>query len=150
MLPSIIVAAPQMRMPELPPLPLGVPELADLLRQQIDLQKHHINVSQAIYAQHDSSPKWKSLLSRWSDDFPEIGRDCKRVLPMVERAYLNLMKEVTERLDSADVDELENDFTLGEFLDRYSTRLAQLAGIIQQLTPLADNAPQPTPPAATS
>ena len=146
MLPSIIVAAPQMRMPELPPLPLGVPELADLMRQTIDLQKHQIGVTQAIYAQNDSSPKWKSLLARWSDDFPDIGRDCKRVLPTVERAYLNLMQQVTERLEEADVDELENDFTLGEFLDRYGPRLAQLAGIINQLMPLADNAPPPAPP----
>ncbi len=137
-------------MPELPPLPLGLPELADLQRQAIDLQKHQLHVAQAIYAQHDSSPKWKSLLARWSDDFPTIGRDCKRVLPMVERAYLNLMKEVTDRLEDADVDELENDFTLGEFLDRYSSRLAQLAGIINQLTPLADNAPPPPPPSETA
>jgi hypothetical protein len=148
MLPSIIVSAPQMRMPELPPLPPGVPELADLLRQQIDLLKHQINVSKAIYAQGDSSARWKSLMARWADDFPDIGRDCKRVLPMVERAYLTKMKEVTERLEEADADDLENDFTLGEFLDRYGTRLQQLAGIMHQLAPLADNAPPPAVPPA--
>ena len=150
MLPSIFVAAPHMQMPELPPLALGVPELADLIRQSNDLQKHQIHMAQAIYAQHDSSPKWKSLLARWSDDFPNIGRDCKRVLPTVERAYLNLMQQVTERLDESDVDELENDFTLGEFLDRYGTRLAQLAGIINQLMPLAENAPPPPPAPSTT
>lgn len=148
MLPSIIVAAPQMRMPDLPPLPLGVPELADLLRQQIDLLKHQINVSKAIYAQGDSSARWKSLMARWADDFPDVGRDCKRVLPMVERAYLTKMKEVTDRLEEADTDELENDFTLGEFLDKYAIRLQQLAGIMHQLAPLADNAPPPAAPPA--
>ena len=136
-----------MKMPDLPPLPQGVPELADLLRQQIDLQKRQIQIAQAIYSQHDSSPKWKSLMARWSDDFPNVGRDCKRVLPAVERAYLNLIQQVTQRLEESDVDELENDFTLGEFLDRYGTKLAQLAGIINQLTPLADNAPPAEPPA---
>jgi len=140
MLPSIIVAAPQMRMPDLPPLPVGAAELADLLRQSIDLQKEQIYIARGLYAQNDHSPKWKALQARWADDYPEIGRDCKQVLPVVERAYLNLMKEVTERLAECDTDELENDFTLGEFLDRYGSRLGQLAGIMNQLTPLAENA----------
>ncbi|MFO0935064.1 MAG: hypothetical protein U0798_00930 [Gemmataceae bacterium] len=140
------MSAPSMKMPDLPPLPQGVPELADLLRQSIDLQKRQIQIAQAMYAQHDASPKWKSLLTRWSDDFPTIGQDCKKVLPAVERAFLNLMQQVTQRLEEADVDELENDFTLGEFLDRYGTKLAQLAGIMNQLTPLADNAPPVEPP----
>ena len=140
MFPSIIVAAPQLRMPDLPPPPTGAAEIADLLRQSIDVQKDQVHATRSLFAQQDSSQKWKAFLTRWQTDFPDIGADCKRILPTVERAYLNILREVTDRLADTDSDELENDFTLGEFLDRYGTRLGQLAGIINQLSPLAENA----------
>ena len=47
-------------------------------------------------------------------------------------------------------DELDNEFALGEFLDRYGIRLGLLGNILGQLGPLAEAAPVRTddaPPA---
>jgi hypothetical protein len=146
MLPSIIVAAPPFRIPELPPPPNGsIGELTELVRQQSELLKEQNHYLRMLVAYNDASPKWKAILARWQEEFPDIGQDCKRIIPTVERAYFNLLREVNEKLSDVDDNELENEFTMGEFLDRYNTRLAQLSGILQHLNPLADNAPPPPP-----
>jgi hypothetical protein len=76
-----------------------------------------------------------------------VGQACKNAVPVLERAYLTLLTELTERVNTADAGELENEFTLGDFLDRFGIRLGQLGNIIGQLGPIADAAPNP-PPAA--
>jgi hypothetical protein len=65
-----------------------------------------------------------------------------------ERAFLTAVKEVTDRLTETSAEDLENDFAIGEFLDKHTTRLSQLAGIINHLTPLAENAAPPVPDGA--
>ena len=59
---------------------------------------------------------------------------------MVERAYLNLIRELTDKLREGGGD-LDDEFVLGEFLDRYGMRLNQLGTILGQLGTLADAAP---------
>jgi hypothetical protein len=55
---------------------------------------------------------------------------------------------LTEKLTD-DPDAIDNEFTLGEFLDRYGMKLNQLGTILNMVTPLAENAPPPPQPAAT-
>ena len=62
------------------------------------------------------------------------------MLPVVERAYLKMIQELTDRLRGEDGG-LDNEFVLAEFLDRYGMRLGQLGTIIGQLGPLAEAAP---------
>ena len=64
---------------------------------------------------------------------------CRQVLPVLERAYLSLLGELTEKL-AAEPDALADEFVLSEFLDRYGMRLGQLANILGQVAPLADAA----------
>ena len=66
-----------------------------------------------------------------------IGAACKQVLPQLERAYLTLIRELTDKLAS-EPDALGDDFLLSEFLDRYGMRLGQLGNLLSQLAPLAD------------
>lgn len=138
----IYVAAPHFNIPDTPP-PTPASEIGDLLRHLVDGQREQCGLLRGLLASQDSSPRWKAFLARWQEEFPGIGRECKAVLPHVERTYLTMVKEVTDRLADTSAEELENDFALGEFLDRFGTRLNQLVGIINQLTPLADNAPPP-------
>jgi hypothetical protein len=141
----IYVTAPTIQLPDAPP-PTPATEIADLLRHLVELQRDQVGQLRALQAAQDHGPKWKAFLGRWQAEFPDAGKDCKAVLPSVERAFLSVVKEVTDRLADSSIEDLENDFSLGEFLDRYSTRLGQLAGIINQLTPLAENAPAPPGP----
>ena len=138
--PSLYVTTPAVRLPD--PAPAG--EVADLLRQVLDVQRDQLAVLRQQAAQNDGAARWRAFLARWQDEFPGIGGACKTVLPVVERAYLSLMQELTDRLLDADAEPLENEFVLNEFLDRYGVRLGQLGTVLSQLSPLADAAPAET------
>jgi hypothetical protein len=118
--------------------------VADLLRQLVALQQEQVSVlkaqqqaQQAQQASQDGNARWRSFLSRWDAEFPGIGGACKQALPMLERAYLGLIRELTDKL-AADPDALSDEFLLSEFLDRYGMRLGQLGNLLGQLAPLAD------------
>jgi hypothetical protein len=131
-----------------PPMPLLMPEanphgreVADLLRQLIGLQQEQVGLLKVQAANQDSGSKWRTFLARWESEFPNIGGACKQALPMLERAYLGLIRELTERVNATEGGELDDEFVLGEFLDRFGIRLGQLGNILSQLAPLADAAP---------
>jgi hypothetical protein len=91
----------------------------------------------AQQASHDGNAKWRAFLARWESEFPGIGSSCKQMLPSLERAYLSMIRDVTEKL-ATDPDTLSDEFMLSEFLDRYGMRLGQLGNIVSQLALLAD------------
>ncbi len=127
----------------LPELPPAQPEVADLLRQLLDAQREQVNLLRAQAAAQDSNARWKAFLARWAADFPDIGGACKQSLPAVERAYLSMLRELTDRLRGEEAEDLTDEFVLNEFLDRYGIRLGQLATVLSQLSPIADAAPPP-------
>lgn len=134
---SIYVTPPLVQMPAGPPAPSG--ESADLLRQLVELQREHLGLLKQQMSGQDERAKWKTFHGRFADDFPDLPATCKRVLPVVERAYLTLMSELTERL--GDDEELTSEFAWNELLDRYGVRLMQLGNILGQVGHLANVAP---------
>ena len=138
--PPIYVTPPMVRLPD--PLPPG--DVSDLLRQVLEVQRDQLAVLRQQAAQTDGMARWRAFLGRWQEEFPGIGSACKTVLPVVERAYLTLVQDLTDRLRDEDAEPLENEFVLNEFLDRYGTRLGQLGNVLSQLSPLADAAPAET------
>ena len=136
---SILVTSPAVM---LPPSTAGQPastEVADLLRQLIDVQKDQLAFHKAQAAAADG--RWRAFLARWQDEYPDVGQSCRQILPTVERAYLALITDLTDRLKDGDADGLDTEFALAEFLDRYGMRLGQLGTILSQVGPLADAAP---------
>jgi hypothetical protein len=132
-----IYITPPLTVPAPPPPP---PEdLAPLLRQLVGLQQEQVGLLKAQAAGQDGGARWRAFLARWADDFPDVGAACKQALPALERAYLSLVREVTDRVAAAG-GELDDEFVLGEFLDRFGMRLGQLGNILSQLGPLADAA----------
>ena len=118
--------------------------VAMLMRQMFDVQKEQLAVLKTQQAAADSQGRWRNFLARWGDEFPNIGQHCKEVLPLVERAYLALIQELTDKLRDEDT-EIGSEFGLGEFLDRYGMRLSQLGSVLSQLGPIADAAPPESP-----
>ncbi|HEY1186247.1 MAG TPA: hypothetical protein VGE74_01260 [Gemmata sp.] len=114
-------------------------EVTDLLRQLLAAQQEQVALLKAQAASQDSSGRWRAFLARWAEEFPSVGGACRQALPAVERAYVGLVNEVTERI-AEEPDLFANEFALAEFLDRYGMKLAQMGNIINQLTPLADAA----------
>jgi hypothetical protein len=119
--------------------PPGVPtnELTELLRQLVTLQQEQVSLLKTQQANQDGGARGRSFLARWEAEFPGIGTACKQALPALERAYLSLVRELTDKL-AAEPDALTDEFVLSEFLDRYGMRLGQLGNLLSQLAPLAD------------
>lgn len=141
--------------PPVVPLPDSAPAqqqqvgvVPQLLRQLIGLQQETVGLLKTQLANQDQSGRWKAFLKRWSDEFPNVGPACKQAAPLLERAYLTLLTELTERVNSADAGEFDNEFALGDFLDRFGVRIGQLSNILGQIAPLADATPNPPPPPA--
>ena len=147
--PIYVTPPPIVPLPEAPPQP--VPVVPQLLKQLIGLQQQQVALLKTQLANQDSGARWRNFLARWGEEFPNIGPACKQAAPVLERAYLTLLREVTERVNSGDAGDLEDEFVLGEFLDRFGMRLSQLSNILGQIGPLADATPVPAaaPPPET-
>ena len=143
---SIIVSSPMVRLPEAPHPSTLSTETADLLRQMVELQREQLGLLKARQAASDDKARWQTFYNRWAAEFPELPGRCKAVLPSVERAYLELMRDVSDRLGGEDAVDLESEFALAEFLDKYGVRLAQLGNVLGQVGHLAHVTP-PDPPA---
>lgn len=133
------------------PLPGGLPptnaELADLLRQLLDVQREQVSILRAQQAASDNLSRWRAFLNRWAGEFPDVGGACKQILPALERTYMTVLQEVTERIQEVG-DDLEDEFVLGEFLDKYGIRVTQLGNMLSSISPIADAAPAADGPTA--
>lgn len=138
---SILVTPPLLRLPDGPP-PLPA-DNTDLLRQMVDLQRQQLELLKAQQSNQDERAKVRAFHNRHAEEFPQLPASCKRVLPAVERAYLSLLSDLTERLMDDEADALGSEFAVAEFLDRYGVRLMQLGNILGQVGQLANLAPPP-------
>jgi hypothetical protein len=111
------------------------PEVVDLLRQILEVQREQLAYQRAAAAAHDMTARWRAFLSRWKDEFPDLSENCRKAMPMLERCYGQMIADLTDRIDD---DPLDNDFAVQEFLDRYGMRLAQLGTILNLVAPLAE------------
>jgi hypothetical protein len=128
-------------LPAPPPASSGAPETVELLRQILEVQREQLTYQKAAAAAHDQAARWRGFLARWQQEFPDLGDGCRKALPMLERSYGQLIKDLTDRLSDEDM-ALDTDFALQEFLDRYGMRLAQLGTILNLVAPLAEAGPQ--------
>lgn len=136
---SIYVASPTLLIPPVAAPP--APDLPNLIRQLLEIQKEQLVILRGQAAAQDASSRNRAFLSRWQGEFPDIGSACKDVLPVVERAYLGMIRDLTDKVREQGENGLDDEFVLGEFLDRFGMRLGQLGTILSQLGPLADAAP---------
>ena len=111
-----------------------------LLRELIDVQKEQLAYLRAAHEIQHTSGRWQAFLAKWAEEFPGVGAGCLKAFPVIERAFLRLLEDLSSRLTDEDADEIEDEFALSEFLDRYGMRLSQLGNILNVLSPLADAA----------
>jgi hypothetical protein len=113
-------------------------EVADLLRQMLDMQRDQLAQLKHMVAAQDSMTRWRALMARWREDFPGLPDGCKHALPILEKAYGSLVAALVEELEDQGSDALDSEFTLQDFLDRYGMRLGQLGNILNLVGPLAE------------
>jgi hypothetical protein len=130
------------------PVPQHAPANAlELLREILEAQKEQNALMRHLIIANDSGHRWRTFLARWNEQYPELAASCKEVLPQIERAYMDIMNELSERLRDDGPDALDNEFSMGEFLDKYGMKLGQMGQILNLVTPLAEAAPPPPSPA---
>ena len=113
---------------------------AALLRELIDVQREQLAYLRAAHDAQNAAGRWQNFLARWSEEFPGVGEGCVRAVPSIERAFLRLLDDLTQRIMDEDEEPIDDEFSLGEFLDRYGMRLAQLGNVLNVLGPLAEAA----------
>jgi hypothetical protein len=113
--------------------------MVNLLQQILDVQQKQLSQLQATAAAQDQAARWRTLLARWREEFPDLPGSCKNALPILERAYGAIIAQLVEELRDND-DALDAEFALQDFLDRYGMRLGQLGNILNLVGPLADAA----------
>lgn len=111
-------------------------ETAELLRQILAVQREQLEMQRMAAAAHDMNSRWRAFLARWQQDFPDLPDACRGALPILERTYGALVGELADHLRNHDV--ADNEFTLGEFLDRYGMRLGQLGTLLSLVAFLAE------------
>jgi hypothetical protein len=120
--------------------PADAADITGLLRQMLEVQKEQLTHLRTLVSAHDGAARWRAFLARWRQDFPELADACRQALPALERTYSKLITEVTEQMSQSNADNLDNEFALQEFLDRYGMRLTQLGTLLNMVAPLADAA----------
>jgi hypothetical protein len=116
----------------------GNAEVADLLRQIVEIQRDQLAQIKHMVAAQDSMARWRALMARWREEFPNLPEGCKHALPILEKAYGSLVAALVEELQDQGEDALDTEFTLQDFLDRYGMRLGQLGNILNLVGPLAE------------
>ncbi|GIW85505.1 MAG: hypothetical protein WHU94_02440 [Thermogemmata sp.] len=129
-----------------PAAPITLPEpnpardSVELLRQMLQVQQEQLHLMKVQLAAQDHVARCRAFLQRWEGDYPDLGAACKRALPLLERAYVHLLREMAEQIGNMEADEVCDEFWLSEFIDRYGMRLSQLGNIVSQVAPLAEAA----------
>jgi hypothetical protein len=135
--------------PSAPPQPTEVN--ADLLRQILDLQRDQLGQILQVSRDHlalarsmaqDNNARWRTLLARWQHDLPNLMDHCKKAYPALERAYVHMIAAMVEEVCDKEEGELDNEFTVQDFLDRYGMRLGQLGHMVHVIGSLAEAANQ--------
>src|SRR5262249_24364381 len=92
--------------------PAATAETTELLRQILEVQREQLNQLRASAAAQDHGARWRSLLARWREDYPNLPEACRQALPTLERAYGGIIASLVEELRQNGSDALDNDFAL--------------------------------------
>lgn len=120
-------------------------DTTDLLRGLIEIQRESLQLQKNTLAAQDHNSRWKAFLSRWNGEFPGLGDQCKKAVPILEKTYARLVQDLLDRLNEEDT--VDNEFAMQDVLERFGVRLAQLGTLINLVVPLADASGATEPPA---
>jgi hypothetical protein len=117
-------------------------EVTELLRQILEVQRDQLTQMKHHAATQDAGARWRALMARWREAFPELPEGCKQAVPILEKAYGSIVAQMVEELRDQGPDPLDSEFALQDFIDRYGMRLGQLGNILNLVGPLAEAASQ--------
>ena len=133
------------------PVPITGEVIPDLLRQMLELQRDQLSQLLEVQKEHlhhvraaaqENVARWRNLLNRWQNEFPELAGACRKAYPAMEKAYVQLLSRMVEEISADESETLDNEFAVQEFIDRYGMRVGQLSHLLSIVGPLADAAQQ--------
>jgi len=142
--------------PAAAPLPQGssLEVVADLLRQMVDAQREQHQLMGQILevtreqlghsrmVHQENMARWRNLMARWEKDYPELSSHCKKIYPVMEKAYLQMIENLAHEVADQGDEALDNDFALQDFLDRHGMRVSQLGHLLGIVGPLSEAGPE--------
>src|SRR4051812_941176 len=80
---------------------LGVmQQMLDIQKQafteMINLQREQLNHARALHAENLN--RWRTILARWEQNYPELPGNCKKIYPTMEKAYLSMLDNLSQDL----------------------------------------------------
>ena len=122
-----------------PPAPPTAESQTELLKAMLDLQRQQLEVMRAAANNEaGAAARWRNFFSRWKDEFGHLPDDLRQALPKIERAFLTLVDNLVAHLRDEEGGDVDDDYSLGEFLDRYAMRAAQLGSVLNLLGQMAE------------
>ncbi len=137
--------------PPAPPMRVTPETVPDLLWQMLELQRDQFNqmvelqreqLNHARATAQDNLARWRNMLTRWAEEYPQFAEQCKLAYPLMERCYVQMLGSMVEELSQGGEDALDSEFAVQEFLDRYGAKIGQLSHLLGIVGPLSEAAQQ--------
>ena len=105
-------------------------------QEMINIQREQLNHFRALHAENLN--RWRTVLSRWETNYPELPGSCKRIYPVMEKAYLTMLDNLSQDLIDQGEEAFDSDFALQEFVDKNGQKLAQFGHILSVIGPISE------------
>jgi hypothetical protein len=130
-------------------LPQAMP-LADasetnrLLRDMVTLQQRSCELLVELMNQVSLQQRQRNAeLKAWKESNPKLANACRHAAESLTKVHGEFLSTIAnEAFDNAESFS-DSDYALGDFLDRYGPRLAHFNGVLQLLSQLGAEQPQP-------
>lgn len=102
----------------------------------INIQREQLNHARALHAENLN--RWRTILGRWEEHYPELPGNCKKIYPIMEKAYLSMLDNLAQDLVEQGGDAFDSEFALQEFIDRNGQKLGQFGHILTVIGPISE------------
>lgn len=132
-----------------PTIPIAMPtadasETNRLLRDMVTLQHRSCELLGELVNQVSLQQRQRNAeLKAWKDANPKLADACRHASESLSKVHIEFLSNIAnEAYDNAESFS-DSDYALGDFLDRYGPRLAHFNGVLQLLSQLGAQPPQP-------
>lgn len=126
---------------------MSVQMLLGVMQQMLDVQKQayteminvlreQLNHARALHAENLN--RWRTILARWEQNYPELPGNCKKIYPIMEKAYLSMLDNLSQDLVDQGQEAFDSEFALQEFIDRNGAKLGQFGHLLSVIGPISE------------
>ena len=136
---SSVDISPGLALPAKPPAADANAALVELLRRLLETQEELLGLMRETAATNrETKERRQAELQRWQSENEEVVEECRRALPVLQKAHAALLAAMADFADENESSLVDADFLLSEFVDRFGPRLSQLTGVISLVRQVSD------------